>query len=186
MELTTLHHGGSDEFIAVYDPRVPACMVLDLSADRVGGLTILRELAARGIMLPTLILGSGDDTTLAVAAIKAGANGYASLPADPRRLDEHVVELLQQAQPAAEKRVAIQQLQSAIRKLSQREHEVFLKIAAGRSVKQIANELALSNRTVHIYRTNCLRKMGVETVIELVCLMTGAPKGFSEARPAAG
>lgn len=183
-DLAALHHRNSDDFLARYDPVEPACLLLDLSRQGIGGLGMVRDLRARGIMLPTLILGRSDDTTLAAAAIKCGASGFASLPLDANGLAVQLAELLEQALPASQQRQEIQQLKAAVRKLSAREHEVFLKIVAGRSVKQIAHDMGLSIRTVHIYKANCLLKLGVETVVELVRLLATAPKELSEAPPA--
>lgn len=181
-DLAARQHRNADEFLAAYDPLGPACLLLDISAQGIDGLGLIRDLTTRGDMLPTWVLGPGLDTDLVVAAIQCGAIGFSSMPIQPHQLGELLTRLLARAQPAAERRRELQQLHGAIQELTGREHEVFLKIAAGRSVKQIASELGLKTRTVHIYQTNCLRKLGVGTVIELVCLMAGAPQALADAR----
>lgn len=169
--MTWVGHGSGEEFLTAYDPAQSACLLLDVGLPGMSGLELLTELETRGAMLPTLVFSASAEVERVVTAIQRGAVGYQQKPPDPRRLQEHLQAMAGQAAPMARRRSQAMWLQTAIAALTPRELEVFHLICAGRSVKQIAMELGLRGRTAHIHRTNVLRKLRVDTVLELVQLI---------------
>lgn len=170
-----LGHGSGEEFLAAYEPSVASCLLLDVNLPGMNGLDLLVELEARSAVLPTLVFSADAEVERIVAAIQRGAVGFLQKPIDPRRLRDHLQALIAEAGPMVTWRQRAMWVQKAIAALTTREREVFHLMLAGRSAKQIAMELGLRGRTAHIHRTNVLRKMRVDTVLELVMLVGASP-----------
>jgi FixJ family two-component response regulator len=165
-------HESSEEFLAAYDPREPACLVLDVSLAGRSGLDLLLDLKARAIGLPTVVVSASGEVERVVSAIQRGAFMFLQKPPDPHRLRQHLCELIAAAPVRAEQRRHSLQMRDAVASLTPREGEVLDLLLAGRSTKQIALELGLQGRTAHIHRANVLRKLRVETPSELIRLAT--------------
>ena len=150
-------------------------VVLDLSLPGRGGLDLLGEIKGERGDLPVLILTMHPEEQYAVRALKAGACGYLTKESAP----ELLVEAVRRA--AAGGRYVSASLAEKLAQhlddtrarephesLSDREYQVFRRLAAGRTVGQIAEELSLSVKTVSTYRTRILEKTGLATNAELM------------------
>ncbi len=154
----------------------PDVIVLDLAMPGLGGLETVRRLRARGDRARILVLSAHVDSAHPRRAIDAGADGFVSKRSAPetlpeairavaqgrRYLDAHTAQTLALAQ--LEGRVA------PLEALSEREFDVFLRLARGSSVVEIAQALKLSPNTVgtHLYRIK--QKLGASNQAELTLL----------------
>jgi DNA-binding NarL/FixJ family response regulator len=149
--------------------------VIDLTMPGKSGLDLLQELRREYPRLPVLVLSMHSEDEYAVRVIKAGASGFLTKRSAPRELIGAVRKVYQGGRyistPVAEA------LASSIQtggdgapheKLSDREFQVMRMIAAGRSLREIADELSLSEKTIGTYRTRILEKMGMKKNVELV------------------
>jgi len=149
-------------------------VLLDITMPDRSGLDILKEIKSQKPKLPVLILSMHPEEQYAVRALKAGAAGYLTKESAPEELiramrrvsggGKYVTSSL------AEKLASV--LETGAEKplhqiLSDREYQVLCMIASGKSVKQIANELLLSAKTISTYRSRLLRKMNMNNNIEL-------------------
>jgi DNA-binding NarL/FixJ family response regulator len=150
-------------------------VVLDLSLPGRGGLDLLGEIKAAQAELPVLILTMHSEDQYALRALKAGAAGYITKESAP----EVLVDAVRRAAAGgryvsatlAEKlaqHVADERPREPHEMLSDREDQVFRRLAAGRTVSQIADELSLSVKTVSTYRARILEKMAMETNAQLM------------------
>jgi FixJ family two-component response regulator len=160
-------HGSSEDFLAAYELSQPACLLLDVSLPGRSGLDLLVELEARAASLPTIVVSASADVERVVSAIQRGALTFLQKPPEPARLIAHLRAMIAAAPAMAAQRLAAQQARSALATLTPREREVLDRLLAGRTTKQIAHELGLRGRTAHIHRANVLRKLQVETALEL-------------------
>lgn len=152
-------------------------VLLDIALPLRDGLDVLKQLRSEFPRLPVLILSTYPDRQYAVRCLKLGAAGYLNKSAD----SEQVIEAIRRV---AQGRLFItpsvaEQLASAVgagagaggvplhERLSQREHQVFRLLSQGRSVGEIAEQLALSPNTVSTYRARILEKTGVRNDVEL-------------------
>ncbi len=136
-----------------------------------GGVEAAVELFERwGIWLPIVAIDVMPDTRRVVAAIKAGALDYLSLPLDPAGLATTLARIDEEARAHADARRRMVEARGRIGNLSAREREVLDWLALGSSNKSIARELAISPRTVEIHRANMMSKLGATHAAEAVRL----------------
>jgi len=165
----------SEEFLAVYDPARPGCLLLDVRLRHgKSGLDLQDELRRRKARLPIIILTGHGNVPTSVRALKAGAVDFLQKPAQPKVLLERIraaLETDRQARAAtAERAAVIQQLA----RLTPREREVMDLLVAGRTSKEIAAALSLSVRTVEGHRGMIFLKMDVSSAAQLVSVVLNA------------
>lgn len=148
--------------------------VLDLSMPGPGGLEVLKQFKEEHPRLPVLILTMHPEDQYAVRAIRAGASGYLTKQSIPDELITAVETLAagrRYITPAVAEILATEVHHDTEKPphelLSDREYQVLLRIAAGKTVGEIAEELRLSPKTVSTYRTRILEKMALATNAEL-------------------
>ena len=149
-------------------------VLLDITMPDRSGLDILKEIKSQKPELPVLILSMHPEEQYAVRALKAGAAGYLTKESAPEELikamrrvsggGKYVTSSLAEKLASILKTGAEKSLHQA---LSDREYQVLCMIASGKRVKQIAEELLLSAKTISTYRSRVLRKMNMNNNMEL-------------------
>ena len=150
-------------------------VLLDLTMPGKDGVEALQELRRERPKLPVLILSAHPEDQLALRLLKSGAAGYLTKDKAPEVLFTAVKKVLRGekyiSDSLAEKvalHVVSGSAQSPHEALSDREYQVMRMIAAGKPVKEIAEELFLSVRTVSTYRTRMLEKMNMKTNADII------------------
>ncbi len=149
-------------------------VVLDITMPGRGGLDVLREIRHERPKLPVLILSIHPEDQYAVRALKAGASGYLTKESAPKDLVQAIRKILRGGKyvsPTLAEKLAFD-LESEAEKplhetLSDREFQVMLMIASGKTMSAIAEEMSLSIKTVSTYRARILEKMGMKTNADL-------------------
>lgn len=149
-------------------------LVLDVSMPGQTGIDALSMIKAKAPDVGILILSGYPEEHYAVNLIRQGASGYLNKECDPAEIVEAVrlIGLGRRYISPAVAQLLAQQLDHkhagpAHAHLSDREFQVFLKLAKGESASEIANELSLSVKTVSTYRTRLMEKMGLGTNSDL-------------------
>ena len=151
-------------------------VLLDIAMPQRDGLDVLKQLRGEFPRLPVLILSTYPDRQYAVRSMKLGAAGYLNKSADSAQLIEAIRRVaggrLFITHSVAEHLAAAvgaggRDDQPLHERLSQREYQVFRLLSQGRSVGEIAEQLALSSNTVSTYRARVLDKTGVRNDVEL-------------------
>lgn len=154
----------------------PDVVVLDLSMPGMGGLQTLRRLRARDAGLRVLVLSAHDDSAHARRALDAGALGFLSKRSAPDALAEAVRLVAggrRYLDPATAQQLALAALDGTRHpadELSAREFEVFVHLARGRSVQDIASDLNLSASTVGTHLYHVKQKLSAANQAELTLL----------------
>ena len=149
-------------------------LVLDIFMPGRTGLEVLHEVRQQQPKLPVLVLSSAPEEQLAVRVLKAGASGYLNKQAAPEALVKALRKILaggRYVSDALAERLAVEIVRKDRRgtdALSDREFTVLRLIVAGRSIKEIADELSLSVKTVSTYHTRIWEKLGVHSDVDLV------------------
>ena len=149
-------------------------LVLDITMPGRGGLDIIKELKHEKPRLPILILSMHSEDQFAVRALKAGASGYMSKESAPELLVKAIRKVYSGGKyisaSLAEKLafdLGTDSERPPHEKLSDREFQVMCMIASGKTVKEIADRLSLSVKTISTYRARILEKMKMKTNAEL-------------------
>ena len=150
-------------------------VILDISMPGKSGLDILDDLKRLRPRLPILLLSMHPEEQYARRALKAGASGYLTKESVPEELKLAVRKIVAGGRyvsaTLAEK--LAYDLRSGVdvpvhELLSDREFQVLRMIASGKTVKQIADEIGLSVKTVSTYRARILEKTGLSTTAEMI------------------
>ena len=150
-------------------------VILDISMPGKSGLDILDDVRRLRPKLPVLFLSMHPEEQYARRALKSGAAGYLTKDSIPEELKEAVRRILTGGRYVSA--TLAERLAFDLRKgadtplhelLSTREFQVLRMIASGKSVKEIANDIALSVKTVSTYRARILQKTGMKTTAELI------------------
>jgi DNA-binding NarL/FixJ family response regulator len=149
-------------------------MILDLSLPDGSGLDVLKRVRQAQPRLPVLILSMHTPDQFARRAIAGGASGYLTKDAADAELVVAVSRLVRGGKyfgPDVLEQVALglhpDRDERPHERLSDREYEVLRLIGSGRTVSEIATQLALSVKTVSTYRARVLEKMDMRTNAEL-------------------
>lgn len=150
-------------------------VILDISMPGKSGLDILDELKRSRPRLPILLLSMHPEEQFARRALKAGAAGYLTKESVPEELKEAVKKVAaggRYVSATLAEKLAVDLREGADTPihelLSAREFQVLRMIASGKSVKEIAEEISLSVKTVSTYRARILEKTGMKTNAELI------------------
>jgi FixJ family two-component response regulator len=166
-------YASAGEFLAAYDPGRAGCLVLDVRLRGESGLDLQDELRKRGAILPIIIMTGYADVPAAVRAFKGGAVDFLRKPVPPKKLIAQIHEAIEGDRRTREAVAQRDAVSDHIAHLTPREHQVMELLAVGKSSKEIATTLALSVRTVEGHRRNVLRKMNVESAVQLARAIAG-------------
>lgn len=149
-------------------------VVMDFAMPGRSCLDVLKELKRERPKLPVLILSMYPENELGPRVLKAGAAGYLTKESAPKELVQVIRKIHhggKYVSAALAEKVVLDFAANADRKpheeLSDREYEVLIMIASGKSTKDAAGELSLSVKTVRTYRDRILQKMQMKNVVEL-------------------
>jgi len=151
------------------------CLVLDLDLEDKSGIDVIKTIRRDNKKLPILVLSMHPENLYAVRALKAGASGYITkssstadlvgairqVASNAKYVSANVANIL--ATQAYEKSFDGDPHQS----LSDREYQYLVMVASGLTLTQIADRMKLSTKTISMYRSRALKKMGMTSTAEL-------------------
>ena len=160
--------GSAHEFLQAKRPDAPSCLVLDIRLPGISGLEFQRELAYANIHTPIIFITAHGDIPMTVRAMKAGAVEFLTKPFRDQDLLDAIQQALQRDNTRRVKEAEVVKLRERYESLTSREREVLPLIVSGLLNKQIAGEIGTSESTVKVHRSQLMRKMGAESLAELV------------------
>lgn len=177
-EVTVVAEAESGEIACQrYLELTPDVVVLDLAMPGMGGLEALRRIRSHHPQARVLALSAHDDSMHARRALREGALGFLSKRSAPEALIEAVTTVgagRRYIDVALAQKLALADLdggsKSPIERLSEREFEVFVRLARGETVQRIAEDLRLSASTVGTHLYNIKQKLEVVNQSELTLL----------------
>jgi two-component system invasion response regulator UvrY len=160
-----------------YLELTPDVVVMDLAMPGMGGLEALRRIRVRDPHARVLALSAHDDPMHARRALREGALGFLSKRSAPEALIEAVTTVAagrRYIDANLAQKLALADIDGAakspVERLSEREFEVFIRLARGATVQRIAEDLKLSSSTVGTHLYNVKQKLGVVNQSELTLL----------------
>ena len=160
-------YGSAGDFLLAA-PHAPGCIILDLDLPGPSGLELQDGLARSGSALPVIFLTGHGDVTHSVRAMKAGAVDFLQKPVETDTLLRAIEVALARGSARQSEIEGMSTLRARYSSLTQRERDILAHVVLGRLNKQIASDLALSERTVKLARASLMAKMQVRSLPELV------------------
>jgi two-component system invasion response regulator UvrY len=161
----------------LYAELTPDVLVLDLAMPGMGGLETLKRIRARHAQARVLALSAHDDPVHARRALQEGALGFLSKRSAPETLLEAVTIVAAGRRfidASLAQKLALAEIEGAVKspveRLSEREFDVFIRLAQGATVQKIADDLKISASTVGTHLYNIKQKLAVVNQSELTLI----------------
>jgi two-component system, LuxR family, response regulator FixJ len=148
----------------------PGCVIVDLHMRELSGLDLQRALAGQPDACPVIFLSAAGDIPTSVLAMRLGAEDFLTKDAPKEDLFGAVERAFARDATQRAQRARKRELMRLFAALTPREHEVLQHVMHGQLNKQIAADLAISERTVKLHRTAVTTKLRVRSVAELARL----------------
>ncbi|MFH1658384.1 MAG: response regulator [Pseudomonadota bacterium] len=159
--------------VRLYAELNPDVVVMDVSMPGIGGLAALERLLAWDAKAKVLMLSAHNDDIVPVRALRLGARGYLCKRAAPEEFLRAVGQVASDRRyldPELAQAVALAQLSGSanpVDTLTEKELAVFMKLAEGRSVNDVADDFCLSPSTVGTHLYHIKQKLNVQNAAEL-------------------
>ncbi|MGS1017457.1 response regulator FixJ [Allosphingosinicella humi] len=148
------------------------CIVTDVRMPEMSGIELIGRLKALGISDPVIVITGHADVPMAIQAMKQGVADFIEKPFSDEAILNAIRSALARESDRDRTRMEQQQTLERIASLTQREAEVLEGLVEGHANKVIAYDLAISARTVEVYRANVMAKMQARSLSELVRMVT--------------
>jgi DNA-binding NarL/FixJ family response regulator len=165
------------EAIGIIEKTNPDAAVVDITLQGASGLELVKDLKARKMGLPVLVLSMHDEKLYAERVIRAGARGYITKQERPAVVVEAIRKVIEGGIYVSERVTGkiLERLDhvhrsvepSGIDVLSDREIEVFQLVGRGLNSREIAKRINLGPTTVDTYRSRIREKLGIKNAAEL-------------------
>lgn len=180
-----------EEVFSLMEEARPNLLVLDISMPGKTGLEVARQLRAEGSEVAILILSMHENPEYVLEAVRAGADGYILKDVGPGELREAVEavhggkeyftdRVTHQLGVALREELEREQQRTRLEQLTAREREVLVRVADGRTNREIAEEFGISPRTVETHRERVMAKLRIRTVAGLTRFVVENEVGAEE------
>ena len=147
---------------------VDGIMLLDQRMTGMSGLELQAELGKRGIELPIIFITGHGDVRMSVKAVRAGAINFLEKPFSNEDLLASIKEAFSHADASRKYRSQVAALRKRHASLTSREREVIQHVVAGMSNRALGDLLGVCDRTIEVHRARVMKKMGAESLPDLV------------------
>jgi two-component system response regulator FixJ len=162
------------EFLAEVPARSVGCIVLDIRMPGMDGLDLQARLIEKDVQLPVIFLTGHADVAKAVRAMKQGAIDFLEKPFDDEVLLSRVEYALTKGALQSHRKAERDRFAERLGQLTPRERKALNLIVAGRTNREIADLLHISARTVEVHRARLMKKLGAESLSDLVRMVLGS------------
>ena len=175
--LLSASYASAEDFEAMLEegfrPGEACCLLLDVRMPGMSGLALFEQIAERGLVdaMPVIFLTGHADVPTAVDMVKRGAFDFCEKPFSDNALVDRIEEALRLSAQVLASQRRKGALQSRLGELTERERDVMGLVAKGIPNKLIADQLAISVRTVEVHRARVFDKMEVKSAVELANLL---------------
>ena len=160
----------AEDFLKNYNNEYPSCLILDVKMPCMSGLELQEALLKRNISIPIIFISGHAGISQSAKAFRAGAVDFLEKPFDHQVLLARITEVIQKNIDYRWRLNVHFELANRHYCLTEREREVLTLISEGSSNKEAANLLGISSRTVEAHRARIMKKMEVDSFVDLVML----------------
>lgn len=162
----------ADDAVDAINRRTPDLVALDLSLPDGSGLPLIEHLLSVSPSSRIVVLSMHDGEPYVSEALRRGASGYVTKGVAPEELVAGLRAVMQgerflSSDVRRRRSERSGEMLDPIQRLTAREKEVFLLLAAGRAPKQVAAELGIGQKTVYIHRASLMGKLGAGSELDL-------------------
>ena len=179
-EISSQAFSSGQQFLDGWDGSNPGCLVVDFQMPEMSGLKLVQEVRRRFGMVPFLLVTGYGTVAMAVEAMKMGAITVIEKPFHRDQFIETVQKMIAFELKRREHVSRQSQVAERMQLLTVREREIAELVVAGNLTKQIAKLLGISTKTVEVHRSRITKKLGVESVAQLVRMLVDAQAGDAE------
>ncbi len=144
------------------------CLVLDVRMPEISGLDLQDKLSRVGVLLPIIFISGHGTVPMSVRAMKAGAVDFLQKPFDEQELLDAVYRAIDRCRQRKAEQEELKEIQARHDTLTAKEKEIFACVITGMPNKNIADRLATAEKTVKVHRAAVMKKMGAQSVADLV------------------
>ena len=155
-------------------PCRPCCLLLDVRMPSMGGLHVQQALQERGITMPVIFVSGHADVPIVVRAFKAGAHDFIEKPYNQQLLLDSVQQALSGRVPQQVAGQALSDVNARLNSLTPRERDVLMPLVKGYTTREIAELLAVSVKTIDLYRSRVMKRMRADHLPDLVGMVIAA------------
>jgi FixJ family two-component response regulator len=169
--------GSPSEFFDHWEEAEPGCLLVDFQMPEMSGLELISEIRERHSMVPFILMTGHGTTSLVIRALRLGAVNVIEKPFhldDLVKMLESVRKTIEQSKAQRLAKFEAIEVNQRLITLTERESEVMNFVVEGALTKQIAKQLGISQKTVEVHRSNITKKLGVQSVAQLVKLVISA------------
>ena len=159
-------------FLAALADRTPGCIVTDVRMPEMTGIELVARLKALGVSDPVIVITGHADVPMAIEAMKQGVADFIEKPFSDDTILAAIRAALSRRNDLDQARAERADIIARMDSLSPREREVLDGLVQGHANKVIAFDLAISARTVEVYRAHVMTKMKAGSLSELVRMVT--------------
>ncbi len=168
---STLCFVSAEAFVAAMEPGWTGCAILDIRLPGMDGLALQNSLSQRGSKLGVIIITGHGDSKNSRAAFKLGAVDFLEKPIDVDALLEAISSSMSAGAQRQRNDAVHAALASRLERLTARENEVHDLILEGKHSREVAELLAISPRTVEVYKSRLMEKLQVNRTNDLLRIM---------------
>jgi FixJ family two-component response regulator len=165
-----LRFASAEEFIEAWDPSTAGCLVLDARLPGMSGIELQARLVESGIEVPIIVITAHGDVPMARKALITGAVEFLTKPFQDEEFFLAVAQAFALDRETRKASRISESIRARIDSLSNRETQVVKLVTSGLTNREIADKLCLSVVTVKLYRRLAMKKMGVDSLADLVKL----------------
>ncbi len=169
--------GSAAEFLEAYDPANAGCLVLDVRMPGMSGTELQKKLRADGVTIPIIIITGHGDVPMAVETMQRGAIDFIEKPIHPQVLIDRIHQALAEDCECRRAKAERDAIAARLAQFTPREREVVDLAVTGMTNKGIAAQLGVSPQAIDSHRVKAMKKMGANSVPELVKLMLTVDAG---------
>lgn len=155
-----------DSFLA--SPHSWKVVLLDVRMPGLSGLQVQQQLAERGATAAVIMMSGHGDVPMATQALKNGAFDFIEKPFNHQQLIDSLQEALTQAQRRHQRNLQHHELSRRFATLRPKEQQIITLVAQGMTSREIAEKMAISAKTVEVYRQRAMKALGANNLAELV------------------
>lgn len=164
-----------EEACRLYEQCHPNVVIMDLNMPGIGGMEAISRIRAKDPKAIILVFSMHDSNTMVMRVLEAGAAGYISKSSAASQMVEAVTQVAN-GKSFIDQAMVMDIVQTRVdshdplKKLTQREYQIFINLAEGKPVAEIAEELSISPKTAGVHYTNIMKKLELRNAAELTRL----------------